>query len=80
MKGNGWTLDLVMRVRAAGSVTYDCDSSHCSLPGSFVHRIVRRENCCYVPLQGIFPTAGSNLRLLLWQADPQPLSYLGSLW
>ena len=26
-------------------------------------------------LQGIFPTQGSNSRLLCWQADPLPLSH-----
>ena len=30
------------------------------------------------PLQGIFPTQGSNLHLLLWQADSVPLCHLGS--
>ena len=29
-------------------------------------------------LQGIFPTLGSNLCLLHWQADSLPLHYLGS--
>ena len=38
MKGNGWKLDLVMRIHSACSVMSDCDSSHCSLPGSSVHR------------------------------------------
>jgi len=33
--------------------------------------------CCFL-LQGIFPTQGSNPRLLHWQADCLPLSYLGS--
>ena len=34
---------------------------------------------CYFLLQGIFPTQGSNLCLLHWQADSLPLSHLGSL-
>ena len=29
---------------------------------------------CHSLLQGIFPTQGSNLRLLQWRADPLPLS------
>ena len=36
---------------------------------------------CYALFQGIFPTQGSNphlLRLLHWEADSLPLSYLGS--
>ena len=31
-------------------------------------------------LQGIFPTQGSNLRLMHWQVDSWPLSHLGSSW
>ena len=31
------------------------------------------------PFQGIFLAQGSNLRLLLWQADCSSLSHLGSL-
>ena len=34
---------------------------------------------CHFLLQGIFPTQGSNLRLLLWWADSLLLSHLGSL-
>ena len=33
---------------------------------------------CHFLLQGIFPTQGSNLRLLHWQADSLPLHHLGS--
>ena len=33
---------------------------------------------CHFLLQGIFPIQGSNLHLLYWQADPSPLSHLGS--
>ena len=33
---------------------------------------------CHFLFQGIFPTQGSNLHLLLWQADSLPLSQLGS--
>ena len=32
---------------------------------------------CHFLLQGIFPTQGSNPRLLHWQADSLPLSHLG---
>ena len=32
---------------------------------------------CHFLLQGIFPTQGSNLWLLHWQADSLPLSHLG---
>ena len=34
---------------------------------------------CFLP-QRIFPTQGSNLCLLHWQADSLPLSYLRSPW
>ena len=34
---------------------------------------------CHFPLQGIFPTQGSNLRLLHWQVDSLPLIHQGSL-
>ena len=33
---------------------------------------------CHAPLQGIFPTQGTNPRLLHWQVDFLPLSHLGS--
>ena len=33
---------------------------------------------CHFLLQGIFPTQGSNLCLLNWQADSSPLSHQGS--
>ena len=33
---------------------------------------------CHALLQGILPTQGSNPRLLHWQADSLPVSYLGS--
>ena len=33
---------------------------------------------CHALLQGIFPTQGSNLHLLHWQAGSLPLNHLGS--
>ena len=33
---------------------------------------------CHAPLQGIFPTQGTNPRLLHWQVDFLPLSHQGS--
>ena len=33
--------------------------------------------CCHFRLQGVFPTQGLNPRLLHWQVDSLPLSYLG---
>ena len=33
---------------------------------------------CHFLLQGMFPTQGSNIRLLHWQADSLALSHLGS--
>ena len=63
-----------------------CDSMDCSLLGSSVHGFSRHEYWekkkntgvgCHFLLQGIFPTQGSNLRLLCllrWQADSSPLA------
>ena len=43
-----------------------CDPMGCSLPGSSVPGIPRKNTGagCHALLQGIFPTQGSNLRLL----------------
>ena len=43
-----------------------CNFMDCSLPGSSVHRILQTSTGvgCHALLQGIFPTQGSNLRLL----------------
>ena len=64
-----------------------CDPMDCSPPGSSVHGDSLGKNTgvgCQFLLQGIFPTQGSNLCLLHWQADFffffffLPLSHLGS--
>ena len=61
-----------------------CDPMDCSLSGSSVHGDSPGKNTgvgFHALLQGIFPTQGSNLRLLCllhWQADFLPLSHLGS--
>ena len=47
-----------------------CNPMDCSLPGSSVHGGKNTRVGCHFLLQGIFPTQGSNLHLLLWQADP----------
>ena len=55
-----------------------CDPTHCSLPGSSLHGISQPRILgwvCHFLFQEIFPTSGSNLCLLHWQADPLPLSY-----
>ena len=52
-----------------------CDPRDCSPPSSSVCGISQ----AHFFLQGIFPTQGSNLRLLHWQADSLPLSHQGSL-
>ena len=54
-----------------------------SLPGSSVHGIFQAKILlgCHALLQGIFPTQGSNLSLLLllhWQVNTLPLSHPGS--
>ena len=58
-----------------------CDLMDCSPPGSSVHGILQERTleCCFL-LQGIFPTQGSNLRLLCllrWQAGALPLAPAG---
>ena len=51
----------------------------CSLPGSPVHGILQARILEWVASsRGIFPTQGSNPRLLHREADSLPLSHLGS--
>ena len=56
-----------------------CDPMNCYLPGSSVHGILQARNTgvgCLFLLQGIFPTQGSNPRLLCllhWQVVSLPL-------
>jgi len=53
----------------------------CRPPGSFVHGIAQARILEWVAislLQGIFPTQGSNLHLLHWQADSSQVSHQGS--
>ena len=57
-----------------------CNPMDCSPPGSSVHGDFPGKNTavgCHALLQGIFPTQGSNLRLLCllhWQAGSLPLA------
>ena len=58
------------------SVAQSCltlfDPMDCSPPGSSVHKDFPGKNsgvACHSLIQGIFPTQGSNLHLLYWQAD-----------
>ena len=58
-----------------------CDPMDCSPPGSSVRGISQARIMrvgCHFPLQGIFPTQGSNPSLLHWQVDSLPLSHQGS--
>ena len=56
-----------------------CDLMDCSPSGSSVHGIPKYTRVgCHVLLQRIFPTQGSNLHLLHWQAGSLPLRHLGS--
>ena len=53
-----------------------CNPMDCSLPGFSVHGNSPGKNTrvgFQLLLQGIFPTQGSNLGLLHWQADALPL-------
>ena len=64
-----------------------CDLMDCSPPGSSIHGDSSGKNTevgCHAFLQRIFPTQGSNVGLLCWQADSLPgilrqiLSHQGS--
>ena len=58
-----------------------CDPMDYILPGFSVHMIFSRQEYwsrLSFPPPGDFPTQGSNLHLLHWQADYLPLSHLGS--
>ena len=62
-------------------ISNSCDSMDYSLPGSSVPWDFPGKNTgvgCNFLLQGIFPTQGSNLYLLHWQADSLSLSHQGS--
>ena len=68
-----------------GSILYEvtplCDPTGSSLPGSTVHGIIPGKNTgvgCHFLLQGIFPTQGSNLRLLHCRQPLYRLSHQGS--
>ena len=56
-----------------------CNPIDCSLPGSFVHGILQARILEWVAIsssRGIFPTQGSEPRLLCllhWQADSLPI-------
>ena len=50
-----------------------CDPMNCSLPGSSTHGKNPGVGGHFL-LQGIFPTQGSNLHLLHWQAGSLPLA------
>ena len=77
--GMAWNVFTLLFLVAQSCLTL-CTFTDCSLPGSSVHGIflARIWNGCHFHLQGIFLTQGSNLGLLHWQADPLPLSCLGS--
>ena len=64
------------------SLSHDrpCEPKDYSPPGSSAPGILqaRIEMGCHFLLQGIFPTQGSNLHLLHWQADSLLLNNLGS--
>ena len=56
-----------------------CNPVDSSLPGSSLQGILQERTLgCHFLLQEIFPTQGSNLGLLHWQAPSLPLSLLGS--
>ena len=56
-----------------------CGPMDCSPPGSSVMGYSKNTGVgCHSLLQGIFLTQGLNSYLLHWQADPLPLSHLGS--
>ena len=58
-----------------------CNPIDCSLSGSSVHRISQVKILKWVAIpfcRGIFPTQGSNSRVLPWQTDSLPLGHLRS--
>ena len=58
-----------------------CDTMDCSPPGSSIHGIFQARVLEWVAIsysRGLFPTHGSNLHLLHWQADSLPLRHSGS--
>ena len=58
-----------------------CNPMGCGPPGSSVHGSLQARILEWVAIsssRGIFPTQGSNPRLLHWQADSLLLSHLGS--
>ena len=62
-----------------------CDSMGCSPPGSSVHGILGKNTGvgCHALLQGIFPTQGSNprlLQLLHWAGRFFPIEPPGVCW
>ena len=66
-------LRIRMCVQSPSRVQLFCNPMDCGPPGPSAHGIsqARRPECCschFLP-QGIFPTQGSDLRLLHWQAD-----------
>ena len=68
-------------VLVAQSCPVLCDPMVCSPPGSSFHGIFQARILEWVAIsssRGIFPTQGSNPRLLHWQADSLPVSHLGS--
>ena len=58
-------------------VSVDSNPTGCSVHGIFLGKTTGVG--CRFLLQGIFPTQGSNLPLILWQMNSLPLSHLGSL-
>ena len=82
----GWSLNTSSKAPACVLSRFSCiplcDPMDCSLPGSFVHRILQARILEWAAtLQGIFLTQGPNpplLRLLHWQADSLPLAPPGS--
>ena len=79
-----WNLNPYCLVQASSvskSCLTLCDPMDNSLPGSSVHEISHVRVGYHFLLQGIFPTQGSNLRLLClphWQEDSLPMNHLGS--
>ena len=62
-------------------VRLSCNTMDCSPAGSFCPQDFPGKNTragCHFPIQGIFPTQGSNPHILHWQASSGPLSHQGS--
>ena len=81
IEGGCFTNSAIREGKMRRGINQDVGINICSPPGLSVHGIFPGKNSevgCHFLHQGIFPTQGSNLCLLHWQASSLLLSHLGS--